>query len=139
MELQALRWCDVRLDDGKATFRRTKDGGQRTIDLRADLVERLRTLRASRTQLTLDGTDFVFQQGTANGLHRFNYRLAWGRARVAADLPGFQFRWFRNLFVIMAVDANMPLLEIQAQTGHHRSASGIGVSRPVLPSSCGRI
>ena len=90
-ELEGLRWGEVDLKEEMVTFRRTKNGKDRTIPLSQEASEMLiARLRARK----IDGGEWVFPSPNLNAPRDF-YK-AFMRALDKAGMTGFRFHDLRH-------------------------------------------
>ena len=89
-ELKALSWADVSLDEGKLTFRDTKNGSTRT----AWLVGEAKRLMDELAKAPHESTDPVFRNASGRG--EYQYHKLFEAALEAAGIKGLVFHGLRH-------------------------------------------
>lgn len=119
-EIRGLRWEQVSLLDRQARLDpgTTKNDEGRIVPLADELVETLK-LQLQRRNAECPACPFVFFRGTRP---LGNFRKAWDKACVEAELPGLLFHDLRRTAVRNLVRAGVPERVAMAVSGHRTRA-----------------
>jgi integrase len=115
-EALTLRWADVNLTAGEATFREVKAGGNHTIALSDYAKALLRKLPA------IEGNPYVFA-GYKPGSHLHSAGKAWGRIRKRAGLQHVRIHDLRRSFGFWLGEAGFTSKQIGASLGHRSNVT----------------
>jgi integrase len=111
-EVKAMRWDDLRLEEGLWFIPKTKTEPQKTW-LSPEVVE----LLAEREKQGEAGEEWVFPSPSASG-HVEEIKKAWEQVREATGLHNLQARDLRRTFISKAQEQGVPIAAVKEQVGH---------------------
>ncbi|MBL4614780.1 MAG: site-specific integrase, partial [Magnetovibrio sp.] len=123
-ELLKLDWLNVDLDRGFVTFRKTKNGEDRSVRL-TDRAEQV------LTDLSPQKSGPVF---TYRGQAMKDVKTSFERARTRAGVEDFRFHDLRHTFASRLVQQGVTLYEVMHLTGH-KASRWCSVTHTWLPTS----
>ncbi len=110
-ELTGLRWCDVDLERGTASLRKTKNGEMRALPIKGAALTALKTMYSGDT----DSAAHVFA-GPPGPI--FDYQDVFTKARDAAGITNFRFHDCRHCTGSYLAMNGASASEIAAVLGH---------------------
>jgi integrase len=121
-ELLGLRWPDVDLAKGRATFRDTKNGSTRTVAVVGPALDLLK----QKNRVRCIGSDLVFPS-SRNQKEPATFRQAWDKAVIRAGLlkkegTPFAFHELRHTALTNLACSGATLRELAAVAGHRSLA-----------------
>ncbi|GAU08425.1 tyrosine-type recombinase/integrase [Desulfoplanes formicivorans] len=121
-EILDLRWDDIDLENNLITFYRTKNGMERTMKMMPRMKKallkwqkHLAHLRKRRNLVNIDAS-LVF--GHVDGTRRKDFRNAWRKACLIAELKDFHFHDLRHTFASNIITSGGDLKDVKEMLGH---------------------